>query len=348
MAAAALLALLMALPAAAQEEGAPVLVGGRPAVGVFNPFNPAGAGGVLLEIGPSAPFPEPFDALLFQGELPDAAVSFEAAREENGVWSAWLRAALHRTGDGRFWGKVVFPKAGAGRVRLRALSPGGSSAPVTVYALEVFLSGGERPGAPGSGPAVPEGVEPLPVIERDAWKAKPPKQAYEPHVPDRVTQHHSAGRLPGTLDESLAEVLFIQDFHQNGRGWNDIAYHFMVDPEGRIFRGRPVGVVGSHTLNDNKGNVGICFMGDHHPPANHPVASAELAASVRIGRWLQAGYGVTPASYSGHRDRNPGHTDCPGDILYALLPKVREDWSARSGFGARLQAWFRGLRLTVP
>ncbi|MDE2292886.1 MAG: N-acetylmuramoyl-L-alanine amidase [Elusimicrobia bacterium] len=339
-----LLAVTLVLPAAAQEDP-PVLVGGRPAAGVFQAVTPASVGGVLLSIGPSDPFPAPYDSLLFQGELPDAGASFQAAREANGSWSAWKTAVLSRRGDGRFWARVDFPGRGTGRLRVRALAkPGSTGAPVTVYSMQVFTRGPERP-APGPSGSGPEGAAPpLPVIERSAWGAKPPKEPYTPDVPVKVTQHHSAGRQTHSLAESEAELRFIQDFHQNGRGWNDIAYHFLIDADGRIFRGRPVDVVGSHTLDDNTGNVGICLLGNHHPPANDPVTPAELASIVRVGRWLQARYGITPDKYLGHRDRNPGHTDCPGDGLYALLPRIRAMWEGTPSLASRLGDWLERVR----
>lgn len=336
------LALLVAGSASAVEGDPPVLVGGRQAVGTFAPRGPASVGAVVLEIGPSDPFPRSYDTLLFQGELPDAGITFEASREDAAVWSAWVPGVLTRYPDGRFWAKVVFPGAGAGRLRLRALAGGRpSGAAIVIYQMRVFLSSP----APAPAPAPePEGAAPppLPVIERSAWGAKPPKDGYSAHRPDRFTQHHSEGRRPLTLEQSLAEVRFIQDFHQNGRGWNDIAYHFLVDLEGRVFRGRPVEAVGAHVANDNKGNVGVCFMGSHHPPKNDPVTSEQIAASARIGRWLQASYKVTPETLKGHRDR--GQTDCPGDILYALLPRIKAEWKGGAPLGARLQSWFEGFR----
>ena len=340
----ALVFLLAALPALAVEGDPPGTVGGRQATGTFAPRGPASVGAVVLEIGPSDPFPRSYDTLLFQGELPDAGISFEASREDAAVWSAWLPAAVSRYPDGRFWAKVVFPGAGAGRLRLRALAGGRpSGAAIVIYQMRVFLSGTAPAPAPAPAPK-PDGAAPppLPVIERSDWGAKPPKDPYATHRPDRFTQHHSEGRRPLNLEQSLAEVRFIQEFHQKGRGWNDIAYHFLVDLEGRVFRGRPVSAVGAHVANDNKGNVGVCFMGSHHPPKNDPVTSEQIAASARIGRWLQASYGVTPDTLKGHRDR--GSTDCPGDILYALLPRIKAEWKGGAALGARLESWFEGLR----
>ncbi|TBR21729.1 N-acetylmuramoyl-L-alanine amidase [bacterium] len=339
---AALLGLAVAAsPASAQEEDAPVRIGGNPVVGAW-PTRPSSAGASPGEMGPSDAFAEVYDTVLFQGELPDAHVGFEAAREEAGAWSPWVAATLKRSADGRFWAKVVFPAPGVGRLKFRALKPTGpSAAAVTIYSMHVYLSGTPAPAPPGGGSVTPSQADTLGVIERSAWGAKEPKNPYSPHVPNKFTQHHTSGRRPATLQESLDEVKFIQDFHINGRGWNDVGYHFLVDPEGRIFRGRPVDVIGAHVANDNTGNVGVSFMGTHHPPFNHPVTPAEMEASVRIGKWLQASYGVTPETYKGHRDRGTTKTDCPGDIMYARMEEVRAAWRGAPTLGAKLSAWWQ-------
>lgn len=328
-----------AVPAAAQEEDAPVLIGGVPLAGPW-PTRPSQSGPGAGELGPSDPFPAPYDTVLFQGELPDSRIGFEAAREEAQAWSAWIPATLRRSPDGRFWAKVVFPTPGTGRLRLRSVGPNGPvPTAVTLYGTQVFLSGAAPTPAPAPAPAPGAAqADTIGVVERASWGAKPPKQPYAAHVPDRFTQHHTAGRRPATLQESINEMRFIQDFHQNGRGWNDVGYHFLVDAEGRVFRGRPVDVVGAHVKDDNTGNVGVSFMGTHHPPFNHPVTAEQLDASVRIGRWLEAEYGIKPETYKGHRDR--GQSDCPGDVLYAQLEKVRAAWRLPPSVGEDLSAWW--------
>lgn len=332
-----LLAALVAVPAAAQEGDPPVTVNGAPLAGPW-PMRPASGPGAG-ELGPSDPFTEPYDSVLFHGELPDARVGFEVTREEAAGWSPWTPALLKREADGRFWAKAVFPTPGTGRLRLRSVGPAGPvPAAVTLYGVQVFLSAAKPP-APAPGPHRPAGADTIGVIERQAWGAKPPKNPYDAHEPKKLTQHHTAGRRPATLSESLAEMRFLQDFHQNGRGWNDIGYHFLVDAEGRVFRGRPVTAVGAHVKDDNTGNVGVSFMGTHHPPFNHPVTAEQLDAVVRIGRWLEAEFSVGPATYAGHRDR--GKSDCPGDILYAQLEKVRAAWRApEPSVGEKLKRWW--------
>lgn len=47
------------------------------------------------------------------------------------------------------------------------------------------------------------------------------------------------------------------------RGWDDIGYHFVVQPNGTIEMGRQVDVVGAHTKGRNTDSVGICWVGGY-------------------------------------------------------------------------------------
>lgn len=316
------LALLPAAWAAAGELGADVDFGnaGR-AISVA--VAPAAAGDIVYDSGESGRISEPWDTLLFQGVSPDFGVAFQASRRDAlGRWSPWTPATIKRYSGGRFWAKVPMPPSAPGRVRIRAIAGAALAAhAIEVFTVEVFTQDAPVPfsQAPilSTGPAFPG------LHGRAEWGARPPKQDYEPDAPYRLTLHHTSGLQTGTLADSLKEVSFIQDFHQNGRGWNDIAYHFLIDAAGRVFEGRPLGALGAHTLHNNIGNVGIVMLGTYHPPKNDQPTAAELDAFVSIGRFLKAVYGVDPATLRGHRDYK--QTDCPGDVLYPLLGKLKTE-----------------------
>jgi hypothetical protein len=124
---------------------------------------------------------------------------------------------------------------------------------------------------------------------------------------------------------------FIQDFHQNGRGWQDIGYHFCIDDSGRIYEGVPHQYRGTHAGGANTGNVGISYMGNLHLPSEFPTQSA-LANLVNIWSWLSFHYGINPDSLFGHR--NFSATACPGDNLHIELPELRNGIRYMLGFGA--------------
>lgn len=52
----------------------------------------------------------------------------------------------------------------------------------------------------------------------------------------------------------------IRKWHKE-RGWQDIGYHFVVDLDGTIEKGRDIDKIGAHCLNHNANSIGICYIG---------------------------------------------------------------------------------------
>jgi N-acetylmuramoyl-L-alanine amidase len=52
----------------------------------------------------------------------------------------------------------------------------------------------------------------------------------------------------------------IRQWHLD-KGWNDIGYHYVIELDGQIQAGRPVELLGSHCLGQNKFSIGICYVG---------------------------------------------------------------------------------------
>lgn len=45
------------------------------------------------------------------------------------------------------------------------------------------------------------------------------------------------------------------------RGFQDIGYHFVIQPSGVLELGRSPTLMGAHVLGDNTGNIGVCLIG---------------------------------------------------------------------------------------
>ena len=69
------------------------------------------------------------------------------------------------------------------------------------------------------------------LLCRDAWGARPALPGGRPHTISRMTIHHTEVVLG---DNSLitSRLRAHQRFHQDVRGWVDIAYHYAVDRNG--------------------------------------------------------------------------------------------------------------------
>lgn len=53
----------------------------------------------------------------------------------------------------------------------------------------------------------------------------------------------------------------IRNWHMIGNGWNDIAYHYVIQLDGTIEEGRPIKYQGGHTKGRNAHSIGICYIG---------------------------------------------------------------------------------------
>ncbi|MFK0256202.1 N-acetylmuramoyl-L-alanine amidase [Streptomyces sp. NPDC090445] len=101
----------------------------------------------------------------------------------------------------------------------------------------------------------------------------------------------------------------------------------------------------AHCIGQNSVAIGIENEGTYmteEPPEDQFSTLADLCAHICRQ------YGVPASEIHGHRDFNS--TDCPGDTLYAMLPKLREDVARRLGNTppVSLPRWPTNLPLDRP
>ncbi len=53
----------------------------------------------------------------------------------------------------------------------------------------------------------------------------------------------------------------IRKWHVEDRGWSDIGYHFYIDINGRVEKGRDIAKIGAHCKGKNRNSIGICYCG---------------------------------------------------------------------------------------
>ncbi|UCF64076.1 MAG: N-acetylmuramoyl-L-alanine amidase [bacterium] len=295
---------------------------------------------ILFESSPSERSTQLFQRILMNGIISDTnlTVSLRFENTEQ-IWSSWLPVYLKIFPNGRFWGRFDVETGGAQRIQLR-INEKGAQLPVQIeiFAIEGIATSELKLSEDFTGKVAEKlKFSPLdtlpkpPLVTRLQWGANPPIGAYIPHDPYRLTQHHTAGVRVSTLQQGIAEMQFIQNFHQVGRGWQDIGYHFCIDDSGRLYEGVPPDYRGTHVGNNNTGNIGISYMGNLHEPGELPTDRA-LQSLVDMWSWLALHYGINPDSLFGHRNYNA--TACPGDNLYSELPDLRTGIRNKLGFGA--------------
>jgi N-acetylmuramoyl-L-alanine amidase len=148
--------------------------------------------------------------------------------------------------------------------------------------------------------------------------------------------HHTAMGVEEPSSDWPALVRSIWNFHVLERGWVDIGYNYLIDPNGVIYEGRSGGdnVIGAHFSGVNVGTMAVALLGDF--TAEAPTTYA-LNSLKEILAWKCDQCGVDPEgrslheasqlilnTISGHRD-GPKATECPGEALYLLLPAIRAE-----------------------
>jgi N-acetylmuramoyl-L-alanine amidase len=150
-------------------------------------------------------------------------------------------------------------------------------------------------------------------ICRAAWGARDATDNYSHHDIHRLTIHHS-GTVFRDNRQAPARFRSMQQNHQ-AEGWPDIAYHFLIDRHGNIYRARPTWARGNTRTNYNpRGHLLVMCIGNFEKQnLPHP----QLRAAIDVLAWACGRFGVAPNTIAGHRDY--ASTACPGADLYSLI-----------------------------
>lgn len=156
-------------------------------------------------------------------------------------------------------------------------------------------------------------------IAAEEWGSRPDAiDDSRRQVPRFVTLHH-AGVL-WTIDRDPVE--FIRNMQSWGKRrpeieepprntyWPDLPYHFLIDPNGRIFEGRPCEYEPeSNTKYDLSGHLGVELMGNFEAQRPSP---AQVESAVRLVAWLLAKHDLPLEAIGTHAGVAKGQTSCPG------------------------------------
>lgn len=143
-----------------------------------------------------------------------------------------------------------------------------------------------------------------------------------PAGPLREASIHHGGPVGGprmTFKAAQATWKSWQNYHQD-QGWDDIGYNLGIDGLGRLYQGRPVGVLPAAVGGHNSNMVGIVFMQDGRYHALNVLQRRTLKVLFEYGipKW-----GLPPLKtleVKGHREYS-GHESniCPGDLIQRHL-----------------------------
>jgi len=106
-------------------------------------------------------------------------------------------------------------------------------------------------------------------------------------------------------------------------GWGNIAYHYFIDKDGRVRKGRNERSSGKHTQADsmNFKSLGVCVAGNFN---EEEPTKAQLKSLKQVLNSLSTKYGLPRESVIGHREVTHAATQCPGDNLLEWIVRYRE------------------------
>ncbi|MEN9935397.1 MAG: hypothetical protein RLZZ387_1976 [Chloroflexota bacterium] len=309
---------------------------------------------------------QPFSHILIRREAsvpPGASLAlFVRASVDGAAWSHWEEVVANddlyvpEDGPDVLWSQIVDVGAMAHLYQVRAVvtpSPEGGLPELRRVEVNTVdaLSGPDIPADMPRLSATEKLAGKPAVVSRTQW-GSPDGQSSRATVKYAATTHivvhHTADSstlLPGQTSWA-ARVRAIWSFHAITRGWGDIGYNYLIDPNGVIYEGRAGGddAVGFHDTG-NFGSMGVAMLGTYTSAAP---AQATLDSLVRLMAWKADQKDIDPNGRSyyrgcdissrckpfnadavvpniaGHRQVTPGHTTCPGDATMALLPGLRE------------------------
>ncbi len=136
-----------------------------------------------------------------------------------------------------------------------------------------------------------------------------------------IVIHHTGSH---DIDASAEQIY---GWHVNENKWAHIGYHKIFRKGGDVERGRPEEYQGAHCPGANSFSLGYHVSGSFggQLPTDAQLQSIVAAAADDCEKYGFDPQGVLPNGkpvISGHRDWLA--TECPGDMLYAILPQIRQ------------------------
>ena len=160
------------------------------------------------------------------------------------------------------------------------------------------------------------------IIERSQWGARRAASSGS-MTPREIVIHHTAS--PMSSYRGAASIRQVQNYHMNSNHWRDIGYHFLIGPDGKIYRGRSENRVGAHAP-PNSGRLGISLVGNFQ---NDRLSRSAQSALVSLLGYLCGRYGISERAVKAHRD--VGQTACPGRNVMSRFSSLKSAGVAAAG-----------------
>jgi N-acetylmuramoyl-L-alanine amidase len=82
------------------------------------------------------------------------------------------------------------------------------------------------------------------------------------NVPEYIIVHHTGGTKADPLADTSHHTLETIDAWHKARGWEGVGYHYVIEKDGKIRKGREENYHGAHSKPVNTRSLGICLAGN--------------------------------------------------------------------------------------
>ena len=151
------------------------------------------------------------------------------------------------------------------------------------------------------------------IAPRAEWTIREPVTSrMAPHTISRITVHHGGGN---TTPVGAARFQSWQGWHMDGQGWGDVAYHYIVGKDGRVYAARDPQWAGDTGTNyEPAGHLLIVVEGNFN---KETPSQTQLDTLATVVAWAADEWGVPLEAVAAHRDH--ASTTCPGLSLYPYI-----------------------------
>lgn len=166
----------------------------------------------------------------------------------------------------------------------------------------------------------------------------------------QITPRHSWGRYPPRYDQLVLDWDYdslvihhsgnagekdptgIERRHCLEQGYDDVGYHYLIHPSGKIFEGRAIIYKGAHVNLKNTGKIGLLMMGDYDEQwwddddtLTRPLLETLESLLVTLTSYFPTKY------LGGHKEflRGQKYT-CPGNLLMPVVETWRKKFSLQA------------------
>ncbi|EAL40487.3 AGAP005203-PE [Anopheles gambiae str. PEST] len=107
---------------------------------------------------------------------------------------------------------------------------------------------------------------PLRLVTRTEWLAQPPREELtDLKLPvNNVIIAHTATEGCTTQAACRLRVRLIQEFHMDGKNYDDITYNFLIGGDGHIYEGRNWHKIGATIPGYNSRSITVAFVGEYN------------------------------------------------------------------------------------